>query len=211
MLICIFTIPIINVNAVAYWYSLDEKNDVIYYSNGEYQDTGNYYDAIDIVSVSIDNDSLIMSFDKTPAYFENYYYSFDIIWDYDISGEFNFHCSNYSSATFGGIGDWNSISTTIILENGTFIYDSTTYLEIFIDKKSIIFPIPGLDYILDKVPENLYATASYRSNFEPTIYDYYIDIANGTIVSGHLPGFSAMIGIASFFSIILLFSYRKKK
>ena len=72
MLTCILTLPIINVNAVAFWYALDEKNDVIYWFDGEYQDTGDYIDAIDIVSVSIDGKNIIVKFVEEPIYSKYY-------------------------------------------------------------------------------------------------------------------------------------------
>ncbi len=211
MLTCILTIPIINVNAVAYWYALDEKNDVIHWFDGEYQDTGDYQGAIDIVSISIDNDSLIMEFAEEPIYSEYYCYDLSINWDYNASGESNPVSFNSTCALFSGLGSWNSITTFIFLENGTLIYQLTIYLEIVIENKSIIFPIPGLEYIVDTVPEDFSAVADYRSDNTIIVGDYFYDVANGTIISGQLPGFSVIIGIASFFSIILLFSYRKKK
>lgn len=203
---CILTIPIINVNAVAYWHVLDEKNDVVHSYDGEYQDTGDYLDTVDIVSISIDDENLNMELDERPAYNKYHEYSFVVIWDSSDSG-----WGNFTQATYGGFNKWNTISTKISLENGTMLYDLTTYLEIVIYKKSIICPIPGLEYIVDKVPENLSAVAQYYSNASRLIGDYYIDIANGTVISGRLPGFSAIIGITSLFSIVLLFNYRKKK
>ncbi len=206
LLTCIITIPIINVNAVAYWHVLDEKNDVVHFYDEEYQDTGDYLDSVDIVSISIDDENLILKFDDRPANNIFHEYSFDITWDNAAFG-----WGNSTQAIYGGIGKWNSITTHITLENGTLIYQNTTYLEIIIYKNSIICPIPGFEYFVDKVPENLYAVAMYRSNVSTLNGDRYYDIANGTVISGRLSGFSAIIGITSLFSIVLLFNYRKKK
>ncbi len=211
MLTCILTLPIINVNAVAFWYALDEKNDVIYWFDGEYQDTGDYIDAIDIVSVSIDGKNIIMKFAEEPIYANYYCYSLSINWDYNVSAGSDPVCYNRTSALFSGLGDWNSITTYIALKNGTLIYMLTIYEEIVIEQKSIIFPIPGLEYIVDKVPEDFSAVAGHRSNSTIIVGDYFYDVANGTIVSGHLSGFSAIAGIVSLFTILLLFGYRKKK
>ncbi len=129
LLTCIITIPIINVNAVAYWHVLDEKNDVVHFYDEEYQDTGDYLDSVDIVSISIDDENLILKFDDRPANNIFHEYSFDITWDNAAFG-----WGNSTQAIYGGIGKWNSITTHITLENGTLIYQNTTYLEIIIYK-----------------------------------------------------------------------------
>lgn len=155
----------------------DGTDDVTKLTGGTYDTTGDYADAIDIVSLGFAGTNLELILQGTPVSSNHYQYTIEIYWDGDEDS------TNLTLINFGSVEAFpqNNVITLMLADgSGTPVVSYAHQDEIYIDGTKVVAPIANYSLIQDPLnPETLSVLTVHEENSGAEYYyDYYPDEDN---------------------------------
>jgi len=196
-LVSITMLPLVRVNAAMI--VEDAKDDVVYYQNSTLVGTGDYQNEIDFVSIEVDGSNIVIKFQGMPQDDADHDYTGFVIWD---EGDF---ISNGTSFEYGQ-GE-NTVSTYLADETLTVIANEHEDGAIYVDRKTLVIPIPAFALIASLDNPKLFSGYAIVTSGA----DYYRDEINGTPSTKAFPGYTALALLGSLTVIAGIIAYKRKK
>jgi len=183
------------------WIFYDAVDDVTYMFNDAAQNSGDYQDEIDIVSIELDASEVVLTFQDVPQDDEDHYYLLHIFWSQ----------TNFINRTDGNFGKGDNMMWTYLQNStGHTIVNNIENNSIYISADTLRMPIPEFILITNSSNPKFIQIESVVFS---SANQYFYDIANSTTFTQKV-GFNSLTGTITFVSAvstICLIIIRKKK